>query len=145
MADLSNAVEKLKQIMSTEEGQAGIQNLVSNLTSGGGGDMSGLAALLGNTGGSNNAERDFNNSEPVDNAGNSGGFDNSSGFGNIDMDTMLKMQKMFSMMNSGGGNSRHTAVLQSIKPYLSEGRKGKLDAASKLMSIAKLAPLMKEL
>ena len=155
MADLSNAVEKLKHIMSTDEGRAGIQNFISNLGGEGGGgvDLSKLGGLLGNNLGAessadNNADNfnDFGNhdsfspDEPT-----AGGNDNASPFGNIDMETMMKMGKMFSAMNSGGGNNRHANMLNSLKPYLNNDRKGKLDMASKLMTLAKFAPLMKDM
>lgn len=125
MADLSEALDKLKQMMATDEGQSKIQNVLSGLNSGGV-DTSNLGNMLGNF-----ANQNSDSSEPS---------------GGLDMDTMLKMQKMMSMMNSGGGNSnRHATMLNSLKPYLSDGRKGKLDMVSKLMGLAKFAPLMKEL
>ena len=52
---------------------------------------------------------------------------------------------------SGGGSSnpsggsRHTAMLHALKPYLSVERRGKLDMASKLMSLAQFAPLFKDM
>ena len=128
MADLSGAVEKLKQMMATEEGQANIQNIISNFS-------------LGNT--ESPIETEASAAESPDSG------DSSSPFGNIDMDMVMKMQKAFSKMNSnggsGGGSSRHAAMLNSLKPYLNDGRKGKLDMATKLMSLAKFAPLMKDL
>ena len=136
--DLTNAMEKLKQMMSTDEGQVGIQNFISNLKNGEAEDSG-----------------DFIPVEPKEGAQYS--FDNdtaeaSSPPGDIDMG---KIMKMFSNMNSGshdaGGGSgggkaaRHAAMLSSLKPYLSDGRRGKLDMASKLMSLAKFAPLMKDI
>jgi len=126
-------MEKLKHMMSTDEGQAGIQNFISNLKSGEAGD-------------SNN----FMPVEPQEStdAQNDNYSEGSSPFGDIDMG---KIMGMFSNMNSGdheigGGNSaRHSAMLSSLKPYLSVERRGKLDMASKLMNLAKLAPLMKEM
>jgi len=43
------------------------------------------------------------------------------------------------------GGSRHTAMLHALKPYLSVERRGKLDMASKLMSLAQFAPLFKDM
>jgi len=163
MEGLEGAMEKLKQIMSTDEGQAGIQNFISNLKggaesngdNGGGFDISKLGSLLGNFGGGGNAES-FDtipeNDEPFD-MGSGTSNDNDSPFGNIDPEMMMKMGKMFSMMNGGGGlgggmgggGNRHASMLNSLKPYLSDERKGKLEMASKLMSLAKFAPLMKDM
>ena len=142
MADLGNAMEKLKQMMSTDEGKENIQNILSNLNTDGM-DLSKLGSMFGggNAGGSDDVEI------PVENIAE----ENSSPLGNIDMNSMLKMQKMFSMMNGGGsdgasgGGNRHASMLNSLKPYLSDGRKGKLDMAAKLMSLAKFAPLFKDM
>jgi len=138
--DLGNAMEKLKQIMSTDEGQAKVQNIMSNFSSNGI-DTSNLGNILSNMNAGNSTnESDFGGSNTEDDssaADNSGGFDPE------------MMQKMFSMMNSGGGNggtgNRHSTMLNSLKPYLSDGRRGKLDMASKLMSFAKFAPMMKDM
>jgi len=139
MDGLGGAVEKLKQMMSTDEGQANIQNIISNFNLEGA-DMSNLGSLLGNLGDGNISEPEFSD----------GG--DSSPLGNIDMETMMKMGKMLSGINGGGGaggssggNNRHAAMLNSLKPYLSNDRKGKLDMAAKLMSLAKFAPLMKDM
>ena len=132
LADLGSAIEKLKQMMATEEGQANIQNIVANF-GGENMDMGNLGSMFSNFA----AENSGGDGETSSDSGSDGG---------LDMDMMLKMQKMMSMMGSGGGsNNRHASMLNSLKPYLSSERKGKLDMAAKVMSLAKFAPLMKEL
>ena len=136
MADLGGAIEKLKQMMATEEGQANIQNIVANFGGGGNIDTSNLGSMLGNFA----AQNSENTDDSMNSSDDSGG-----GF---DPDMMMKMQKMMSMMgggSSGAGNNRHATMLNSLKPYLSDDRRGKLDMAAKMMSLAKFAPLMKEL
>ena len=146
LADLGSAIEKLKEMMSTPDGQANIQNIVANF-GGGNVDTSNLAGMLGNfaaenSNGDNGSEMFADNGDSNSNHGNFSGFD---------PDMMLKMQKMMSMMNGSGGgagiggSNRHANMLNSLKPYLSDGRKGKLDMASKMMSLAKFAPLIKDL
>jgi len=138
LADFGSAIEKLKEMMATEEGQANIQNIVANF-GGGNMDTSNLGSMIGKFAAGNSESDD--SSENFAHA--NGGSENSGGF---DPEMMMKMQKMMSMMGgAGGGDNRHASMLNSLKPYLSDGRRGKLDMAAKVMSFAKFAPLMKDL
>lgn len=67
----------------------------------------------------------------------SGGFD----FSNIDMNTILKMKSVMEKMNNG--NDPRSNLLYSLKPYLRDGRKEKLDQYANLMNFAKVAELLK--
>ena len=46
-------------------------------------------------------------------------------FNNIDMETMLRMQSIIGQMNSQ--NNPHSDLLASLKPYIKESSRGKLD------------------
>ena len=131
MADLNEAVEKLKQMMSTEDGQAQLQGIISAFT-GGGGNSVDVPQTADDAGRGDPGAAPANNE--VSNA------------------PMPDLSKIAGMLGggmggtgaSGGGNAaRHAAVLQSIKPYLSDGRKQKIDTAAKLMSFAKMAAIFK--
>lgn len=54
----------------------------------------------------------------------------------IDMDTLLKMKQILSSMNSNKDDPR-TNLLISLKPYLKESRKKKVDQYIKLFGIGK--------
>lgn len=60
-------------------------------------------------------------------------------FSKIDMNTMMKMKSIMDKMNSG--NDPRNNLLNSLKPYLREGRKEKLDQYANLMNMAKIAEL----
>ena len=65
-------------------------------------------------------------------------------FGNIDMETILKMQKIMSSMNNSQADSR-TNLLMSLKPYLKESRKSKVDQYVQLMKMSKIFEIMNPL
>lgn len=72
------------------------------------------------------------------NASSSGGFD----FSQIDMNTILKMKSVMEKLNSS--NDPRSNLLYSLKPYLREEKKGKLDQYANLLNVAKIADLFKD-
>ena len=62
-------------------------------------------------------------------------------FNNIDMNTILKLKTIMEQMNSS--NDPRSNLLYSLKPYLREERKGKVDQYANLLNFAKLAELLK--
>ena len=102
---------------------------------------------------SNNTNKDSNNGNNVDtiNSNNntnnyntstnntSDNGNNNFDFSKIDMNTVMKMTSVINKMNST--NDPRTNLLNSLKPYLREERKGKLDQYANFMNVAKLAEL----
>ena len=75
-------------------------------------------------------------------SGNSNTWDNSNfNFNNIDMNTILKMKSVMEKMNLK--NDPRSNLLYSLKPYLREGKKEKLDQYANLLNVAKIADLLK--
>ena len=60
---------------------------------------------------------------------------------NVDMETVLKMKSIIDAMNKK--DDPRSNLLQSLKPYLREGRKDKLDQYVNLLNMSKIADLMK--
>ena len=67
-------------------------------------------------------------------------FTNNSG---IDIETMMKMQKIMSAMNSSSNNSGAN-LLRSLKPYLNPSRQKKVDEYIQLFNIEKVINLMNQ-
>ena len=67
----------------------------------------------------------------------SNGFD----FSKIDMNTMLKMKKKKKKMSSN--NDPRANLLYSLKPYLRNERKDKIDQYANLLNMTKIAELLK--
>lgn len=61
-------------------------------------------------------------------------------FANIDMETILKIQKIIKTMNSEQSDSRSN-LLRSLKPYLNPNRQKKVDQYIQLLNMEKVLEL----
>ena len=61
---------------------------------------------------------------------------------NVDMDTMLKMKSMIEAMNQK--DDPRANLLHSLKPYLRDSKKDKLDQYVNLLNMTKIADIMKD-
>jgi len=82
--------------------------------------------------------KDLNNSNNSDN--NTGNNNNSFNFNNIDMNTMLKIKSIIDKMNNS--NDPRSNLLASLKPYLRDNKKQKLDEYANLLNFAKIAEIL---
>lgn len=78
-----------------------------------------------------------NSNEPTTN--NANNFD----FSGIDMNTIMKMSSMFGKMNNSKNDPRAN-LLNSLKPYLRDSKKGQLDNYMNLLNVTKIAEIMKD-
>ncbi len=62
-------------------------------------------------------------------------------FSNIDINTIMKMKNIMQKMNST--DDPRSNLLASLKPYLRDNKKEKLDQYANLMNFAKIAELLK--
>ncbi len=62
-------------------------------------------------------------------------------FSKIDMNTILKMKSIMEKLNNS--NDPRSNLLYSLKPYLRENKKEKLDQYANMLNIAKIADLLK--
>ena len=87
----------------------------------------------------NNQSNTTNNTNNSKNSNmNSSNFD----FSNIDMNTILKMKSIMEKMNSS--NDPRSNLLYSLKPYLRDTKKQKVDQYANLLNVAKIAEILKE-
>ena len=80
-----------------------------------------------------------NNQIPKDKSSNN--TNNNFDFSKIDANTILKMKTIMEKLNNS--NDPRSNLLYSLKPYLREGRKEKLDQYANLLNVAKIAELLK--
>lgn len=85
---------------------------------------------------SNNSSNDTNNKEKKV----SDSSDDSS-LGNIDINTILKMQEVIKSMNSESNSSRAN-LLRSLKPYLKQSRQEKVDQYIQLFNMEKVFKML---
>lgn len=87
----------------------------------------------------NNTQSTYNTSSTSNNnSGNNGNFD----FSQIDMNTILKMKSVMEKLNTS--NDPRSNLLYSLKPYLREEKKGKIDQYANLLNVAKIADIFKD-
>ena len=125
-----NTVNKLKNMMNNGE----LNDVISKISP----EMiENFSSMMSN--GNNNSNENPESSENTNtqNSSNSGGFD----FNNIDMNTILKMKSIMEKLNSK--DDPRSNLLYSLKPYLRESKKEKLDQYANLLNIAKLSELFK--
>lgn len=78
----------------------------------------------------------FQNSSQEDNTNINDDSNNSNNF-NFDINTMMKMKSIMDKMNSSRNDPRSN-LLQSLKPYLNDNRKERLDQYMQFLNISKV-------
>lgn len=119
--NLSNAVDMLKNMLGSEEGQQQIQGIVSML----GGESSGNAQ-----------NKDSENSENSENK--------PSNFSADDAEMMMKLQKVMSAAKSAE-NGREAAFLRALAPLLRPERRDKLNNAVKILGMSRAIKIFKDI
>ena len=113
--DFQGAVDKIKEMFSGDDGQTKLQGIMDMFSDGSG-------------------DKGNNNSDAADDS--SGGFD-------FDPEMFFKLQKIMSALKGGKSNEK-ARLLMSLKPFLHENRRDKVDQAVKLMNMSKILSVMKE-
>lgn len=65
---------------------------------------------------------------------------NNEGSSSIDMETMAKMKNIMDSMKNSGNDPRAN-LLESLKPYLKDSRKDKVDQYVKMLNVSKAVEL----
>ena len=111
---MSDITDKINEILNSEEGMNQVKSLAQSL-------------------GLNLPEE---NQSPVQTSPN-----NTSQTPQINPQMLMSLQNMISGINKNDGN---TALLQALKPHLSENRRKKVDDAVKIMQLVKIFPVLKQ-
>lgn len=120
-----NSINKLKDMMNKGELNDVISQIPPEM-------IQNFSSMMSSNNDSNNK-----NTQNSQKENNNSSFD----FNNIDMNTILKMKTIMEKMNSN--NDPRSNLLQSLKPYLREERKEKVDQYANLLNVAKIAELLK--
>lgn len=86
----------------------------------------------------NNASNSNSSNASSQASNNSNNFD----FSQIDMNTILKMKSVMEKLNNS--NDPRSNLLYSLKPYLREEKKSKVDQYANLLNVAKIADIFKD-
>lgn len=135
-----NSINKLKDMLNKGE----LNDIVSQISP----EMIQNFSTMINSNTNSNSLNDNTNYNESDNANtskDSSQFNSSKNtnfnFNNIDMNTILKMKTIIDNMNNK--NDPRSNLLYSLKPYLRESRKEKIDQYANFLNIAKIAELLK--
>ncbi len=118
-----NTINKLKDMMNKGE----LNDVISKIS----------PEMIQNFSSMINNSPEKNNNNNNTNSNNSNNFD----FNQIDMNTILKMKSIIEKLNNS--NDPRSNLLYSLKPYLREGKKEKLDQYAQMLNVAKIADLLK--
>ena len=91
--------------------------------------------------GSTQNHTSINNSNSSNNFNTNNNGNNNFDFSKIDMNTMMKISSMLNNMNSK--DDPRANLIYSLKPYLRDSKKGKVDQYANLLNITKMADLFK--
>lgn len=86
-----------------------------------------------------NKESNIQESKQTSDNSNNNNFD----FSNLDMNTIMKMSSAINKMKDSKNDPRAN-LLNSLKPYLRDSKKGQLDNYMNLLNVAKIAEIMKD-
>ncbi|MBR5615170.1 MAG: hypothetical protein IKW64_07790 [Clostridia bacterium] len=127
--DLSKAFEKVQQMLSDENGEGQLQNL--------------LGMLSGSQGSENSPSPE---SGGLDLSSLFSGTDESNADANapFDLEMIMKLQNIMSAMNQQKSDA-NSVFLKSLKPLLKKERQIKIDQAVKIMGVAKAFKLFKKI
>lgn len=125
-----NTINKLKDMMNKGELNDVISQIPPEM-------IQNFSSMMNNN---NNKQNNFENNNS--NNSNAQDSNNSFDFSNIDMNNILKMKSIMDKMNTS--NDPRSNLLYSLKPYLREGRKEKIDQYANLLNIAKITELFKD-
>ena len=100
--------------------------------------------MNGNTTSGENTNNNMKSSESANTSDNSSNhsFNGNFDFSKIDMNTMMKMKSIMEKMNHT--SDPRSNLLQSLKPYLRDEKKSKLDQYANLLNMANLMELFNQ-
>ena len=132
--DASEMLKNFSQMMSNKDFSDSFKNIMNNFkenSESSNNDTSNTNTSNNNTSNNNSSNTDFS-----DNARNSSD--------NFDINTFFKMQQIMSSLNNNQDDSRAN-LLRSLKPYLKDSRKNKVDQYIQLMKMGKIFEIMNPL
>lgn len=148
---MSEMLKNFSKMMNNQEMPENIKSFMNNMNN------TNISNINENKKGSSenfNSSKNSNNSNNFNNPNNSESSENNNSFrndfnsndvnnifGNIDMNTIFKIQQIMNSMKNSENDSR-TNLLLSLKPYLKESRKNKIDQYIQLMKMEKIFEIM---
>ena len=121
--DMSDLMAKLNSMLGSDSAN-GLKDMINNFSS-------------------NNSSDNSSSDNSYSTASSSGNTEDDNSNFNIDFDTIMKMKSVMDAMNSKKNDPR-AKLLMSLKPYLKDSRKQKLDQYVQLINMSSVFELFKE-
>ena len=121
--DMSDLMAKLNSMLSSDSAN-GLKDMINNFSN-------------------NNSSDNSSSDNSYSTASSSGNTEDDNSNFNIDFDTIMKMKSVMDAMNSKKNDPR-AKLLMSLKPYLKDSRKKKLDQYVQLLNMSSVFELFKE-
>lgn len=125
-----NTMKNIKNMVDTGNISDAISNISPEM-------IQNFSKILSNQNNNNNFSTNSSNQNTT--TSNNNNFD----INGIDMNTIMKMSSAIQKMNNTKNDPRAN-LLNSLKPYLRDGKKDKLDNYINLLNVSKIAEIMKE-
>lgn len=155
--NLTEAFNNLKKMVDSGNIPSEVQGLVNNLNNGNSDSretlnnmlsqvspemLNNLSSMLQSNSSNNySSSNNFNSSSASNYNHSSKSSSNNNNNLNIDPETLMKMTSLINTMNQKDNPGSN--LLNSLKPYLRDSRKGKVDQYSNLLNLTKIAEVMK--
>ncbi len=132
--NMSELMQNFSKMMNNQEMPENIKNILNSMSN----------QNSNSNGNSNNNSENDNSYSNYSNPENNSSSNSNNIFDNLDFNTIMKMQQIMNSMKSQQNDSR-TNLLLSLKPYLKESRKNKVDTYIQLMKMGKIFEIMNPL
>ena len=134
--DMSDIFQKMNDMLKNNQIPEDVKNMLNQFTSGSSNNSSSDSSAKSSMSSSNEPEGSFRETSSTD--------DNQSEIPNFDIGSMLKMKSIIDSMNTQQNDPRAN-LLRSLKPYLKNSRKEKVDQYIKLFSMGKVFEMINPL
>ncbi|MBP3708680.1 MAG: hypothetical protein J6J36_08835 [Clostridia bacterium] len=134
--DMNDIFQKLNSMLSDEETRSNLKNILGNISS-----SDNSSSKTDFTSQSSSTENANNAKDNINDSSNSTSDSNKAKNFDFDIQTFLKLQSILKNINNSSNDSRSNLLL-SLKPYLRDSKKEKLDQYIKMLNLAKIIEVM---
>lgn len=133
--DMNDVFQKLNSILEDKDMSNNLKNVLSNFSS----------STTSNNSNETSSTEQSNNSSTFNTENSSEQSNSSSGIPEFDINAILKIKKIMDSINHDKKDDPRANLLRSLKPYLSDNKKDKIDNYIKFLQFAKIIEVMNPL
>lgn len=141
---MSEMLKNFSQMLNNQEMPDNIKNILGSMMNNNSNNSSNNSSDTSVTN-NNNHSKNLNNDNLNTNTRTNNSSNTNNIFGDFDMNTILKMQKIMNLVNNDKQSDARANLLMSLKPYLKDSRKSKVDQYVQLMKMGKIFEIMNPL